>query len=106
MNLHCLMKSILTLVLFTANLTLISQANAENSNLKIHIAPETDELVQKPAGDNQTNQERKTTVTRQLLSIKASPVIGGGFIVTPDKTSLAQISIHINKNGHMQTFCR
>lgn len=106
MNRYCLMKSIIALVLFTANLVLITQATADNSHLSIHIAPETYELLQTPPNNFEADQKKKSVATRQLLSIEASTVIGGGFIVTPHEALLPQMSIRIDENGHMQTICR
>lgn len=99
------MKSKLALVFFSANLSLLGHANTDYGNLNIHIDPQTDRLIQQPATDTDT-QQKKSIATRPLLSIKASPIAGGGFIVTPQTTLLPQMSINIDEDGQMHTICR
>lgn len=104
---HPPMKSTLVLALITASLILTAQVNAGDSNLSIHVDPETSELLQtSPTSNNKAKRKDTTQTTRQLLSIEASPVAGGGFIITPNKAFLPQMSVRLDKNGHMQTICQ
>ncbi|CAA6827482.1 MAG: Unknown protein [uncultured Thiotrichaceae bacterium] len=100
------MKSTLTLVFFATTLAALPQTNADDLHLKIHIDSETDELLQTPSSHNIATKENTTRTTQRLLSIEASPVIGGGFIVTPNEVLLPHMSMHIGENGQMHTLCR
>lgn len=100
------MKSTTALVFFVGNLSLPLHAYADDSDLRIHIDPETNTLLQSPPSKDHFKKDNNTQETRQLLTIEASPVTGGGYLVTPDEAFLPQMSMHIDKHGYMQTICR
>lgn len=106
MNKHTPFKSTLALLFFLTSLSSISHADVKHSDLKIHIDSESNELLQQPSTAEESANQKPSLATRPLLTIEASPVLGGGFIVTPQEASLPHMSIHIDKNGHMHTLCR
>lgn len=106
MNSYGPLKSTLMLVFFSTNLLLLPHANAEIASLKIQIDPETSELIQEASRGTEKHAKNESPATRPLLSIQASPIPGGGIIVTPNNNTFPLMSIQISDDGYMQTICQ